>query len=92
MACKDSRVTWERLARWVSRVCLAFPAPLVLWANKVLSVLKDSLDLSVCVASRESLAQQACVVLLVQLAPLVQSVCVARPAQSVSKANRVPME
>jgi hypothetical protein len=92
VACKDSRVTWERLARWVSRVCLASLGQSVLWANKVLSVPRGSLDLSVCVASRESLAQEACVVLLVQLALLDLSVCVARLAQSVFKASRVPTE
>lgn len=92
MVCKVSRATWVRPVRWVSKVFLAFPDPSAPWVSKVLSVRRGSLDLSVCVANRESLVRQACVDLLVLLALLVLSVFVARLVLSVCKASKVPTE
>jgi hypothetical protein len=87
--CKGSRVTLARLARWESRVFLAFLAPLDLWVSRDLSDPRDSLGQSVCEASKVRSAPLVCVVLLVPLVLLVLSAFAARLDLLVSKARWV---
>jgi len=80
VACKVSRETWERQARWVSKDFLGFLDPLVRWESRGHMDLRVSQVRLAFVASKVRLGQEVCVAHLGQLVLLVLSVFVARQA------------
>jgi len=89
--CKASRVTLARLARWESRVFLAFLDPSDRWVSRDLSDPRDSLGQSVSEASKVRSGLLVCVDPLVPLDLQVLSASVARLDLPVSKARWAPL-